>query len=315
MKTLDFEKTIREIEERMEHFRHLPKETDVDVEAELNRLEVKLQKHIEQSYKKLTPWQKTQVARHENRPHTTDYIRELMTDFVPLRGDRSFADDNAMICGLARFAGRTVMVMGQEKGNDTQSRLQHNFGMAKPEGYRKAIRLMKMAEHFSIPVLTFIDTAGAFPGIEGEERGQAESIASCMSESLGLTVPVIATIIGEGGSGGAIALATANKVLMLENAIYSVISPEGCASILWKDASKASQAAETLHLTAEDLLNFGIIDEIISEPAGAAHRFPKEVFKATKQAIEMALSEFDSMDGAAIKKHREDKFTQMTRLG
>ena len=239
----------------------------------------------------------------------------IFTDFCPLSGDRSFAEDKAIIGGFAKLNGRTVMVIGHEKGHDTESRLEHNFGMAKPEGYRKAQRLMDLADKFTLPVIAFVDTSGAFPGIDAEERGQAQAIASSIERCLNLKVPFISIVIGEGGSGGAIALATANKVLMLENAIYSVISPEGCASILWKDASKASQAAETLHLTAEDLLNFGIIDEIISEPAGAAHRFPKEVFKATKQAIETALSEFDSMDGAAIKKHREDKFTQMTRLG
>ena len=254
------------------------------------------------------------VARHESRPQTSDYIAGLIQDFVPLSGDRNFADDKAIIGGMGRFNGRTVMVIGHERGKDTQSRLEHNFGMAKPEGYRKAIRLMKMADHFKIPVLTFVDTAGAFPGMEGEERGQAEAIASAMESSFGLTVPVIATIIGEGGSGGAIAIATGNTVLMLEHSIYSVISPEGCASILWKDAKKASTAAETLHLTAQDLFKFKVVDEIIEEPLGGAHRHVRETVEAVGKVIDRYLATFDNMPPEIIKKQRQDKFLAMTRM-
>ena len=251
MKTLDFEKTITEVEDKIEALRHLAQPADMDIDAELARLEKKLQRHLELAYTNLTAWQKAQVARHENRPHTIDYINALITDFFELKGDRCFADDQAIIGGLGKFCGKTVMVLGQEKGRDTATRVQHNFGVAKPEGYRKAIRLMKMAEHFQIPVLTFVDTVGAFPGVEGEERGQAEAIAESMAQSFHLTVPVIATVIGEGGSGGAIAIATANTVLMLEHSVYSVISPEGCAAILYKDASKAALAAQSLKLTAQ----------------------------------------------------------------
>lgn len=314
MKTLDFEKAIREVEEKIEGLRHLTNDDGMNIVEEIKRLETKLQKQMESVYKKLTPWQKTQVARHENRPHAMDYIHGLITDFTELKGDRTFADDEAIIGGIGRFNGRTVMVIGQEKGNDTQSRLKHNFGMAKPEGYRKAIRLMNLAEHFNLPVLTFVDTAGAFPGLEGEERGQAEAIAKAMDVSLGLTVPVVATIIGEGGSGGAIAIATANAILMLEHSIYSVISPEGCASILYKDAAKASTAAETLHLTAQDLLKLKLIDEVVEEPLGGAHRNPEQAIEAVGKTIDRYLSTFDNMPPEIIKKHRQDKFIAMTRL-
>lgn len=314
MKTLEFEKNIREVEEKIEGLRHLVPSDGMNIVDEIKRLESKLKKQMEAVYKKLTPWQKTQVARHEDRPHALDYIKTLVTDWTPLRGDRCFGDDEAIVGGIGRFNGRTVMVIGQEKGHDTQSRLKHNFGMAKPEGYRKAIRLMQLAEHFGLPVLTFVDTAGAFPGLEGEERGQAEAIAKAMDVSLGLTVPVVATVIGEGGSGGAIAIATANAVLMLENAIYSVISPEGCASILWKDAAKAAVAAETLHLTAQDLLKLKIVDEVIEEPLGGAHRGPKEAIEAVGRTIDRYLSTFDNMPPEIIKKQRQDKFMTMTRL-
>ena len=314
MKTLEFEKNIREVEEKIEGLRHLAPTDEMNIVDEIKRLEAKLKKQMETVYKKLTPWQKTQVARHEDRPHALDYIKTLITDWTPLRGDHCFGDDEAIVGGIGRFNGRTVMVIGQEKGHDTQSRLKHNFGMAKPEGYRKAIRLMQLADHFGIPVLTFVDTAGAFPGLEGEERGQAEAIAKAMDVSLGLTVPIIATVIGEGGSGGAIAIATANTVLMLENAIYSVISPEGCASILWKDSAKAPIAAETLHLTAQDLLKLKVIDEIIEEPLGGAHREPKEAIEAVGRTIDRYLSTFDNMPPEIIKKQRQDKFMGMTRL-
>ena len=311
MKTLDFEKTIGEVEEKIENLRHLTQPSDIDIDAEFTRLQTKLKKHMEMAYLHLTPWQKTQVARHEDRPHTVDYIRLLIEDFVELKGDRCFGEDQAIIGGIGRFNGQTVMILGQEKGNDTATRVQHNFGMAKPEGYRKAIRLMKMAEHFKLPILTFIDTAGAFPGIEGEERGQAIAIAEAMNESFNLTVPLIATIIGEGGSGGAIALATANVVLMLEHSIYSVISPEGCAAILYKDASKAEQAATNLHLTAQDLLKFGIIDEVIPEPLGGAQRHTKEVINAVGECIQKHLDSLLKLSPEECRSSRQNKFLKM----
>ena len=313
MKTLDFEKTIGEIEEKIEAVRSLSTPEGLDIDAELSRLQTKLQKHLEMTYSNLTAWQKANVARHENRPHTVDYIRALISDFVQLRGDRCFGEDEAIIGGIGRFNGRTVMIIGQEKGRDTATRVRHNFGMAKPEGYRKAIRLMHMAEHFQIPILTFVDTAGAFPGVEGEERGQAEAIAKAMEVSFDLTVPVIATIIGEGGSGGAIAIATANTVMMLEHSIYSVISPEGCAAILYKNASKAEQAANSLRLTAEDLMNLKIIDEIISEPFGGAHRHRLQVIQEVGKSIEKHLLAYDKMDPQTIQMTRRQKFLNMTR--
>ena len=314
MKTLDFEKTIGEVEEKIDALRHLSEPEGIDIDAELTRLQTKLQKHMELAYTHLTAWQKACVARHENRPHTVDYIHALIKDFFELKGDRCFADDEAIIGGIGRFNGRTVMILGQEKGHDTPTRVQHNFGMARPEGYRKAVRLMQMAEHFQIPILTFVDTAGAFPGVEGEERGQAEAIAKAMEVSFDLTVPVIATVIGEGGSGGAIAIATANTVMMLEHSIYSVISPEGCAAILYKDATKAEQAANSLHLTAQDLHNLKIIDEIIPEPFGGAHRHRQEVIESVGEAIEKHLQAYDKMDGNTIRIIRRQKFMAMTRL-
>lgn len=314
MKTLDFEKTIGEVEEKIESLRHLAKPSDVDIDSELTRLQTKLKKHMEMAYLHLTPWQKAQVARHENRPHTIDYIRALIEDFFELKGDRCFGEDQAIIGGIGRFGGQTVMVIGQEKGHDTPTRVQHNFGMAKPEGYRKAVRLMKMAEHFQIPILTFVDTAGAFPGVEGEERGQAIAIAEAMNESFGLSVPIIATIIGEGGSGGAIALATADVVLMLEHSIYSVISPEGCAAILYKDSSKAEQAATNLHLTAQDLLKFGVIDEIIPEPLGGAQRYPEQVIRDVGNIIHKHLMNLMHSSAQERQLQRKNKFFNMTIL-
>lgn len=315
MQALEFEKTILEVEDKIEELRHMSSSEELDVVEEMKRLETKLKKQVSLAYKKLTPLQKTQVARHENRPHTTDYIHALITDFIPLCGDRCFAEDEAIITGMGRFQGRTVMIMGHEKGRDMESRLKHNFGAARPEGYRKVSRLLRMAERFGIPVISFVDTAGAFPGVEGEERGQAEAIATAMDVSFDLTVPVIAVIIGEGGSGGAIAMATANTVLMLSNSIYSVISPEGCASILWKDATKADKAAMSLCLTVEDLLKHKIVDEEIKEPLGGAHRYPKETIMAVGTALGNALKSFDSMTGEIIKKSRQNKFLQMTRNG
>ena len=300
---LDFEENIHEVDDKLA-------QPDIS-EAEKKRLQSKLKRLIENAYQRLTPWQKTLVARHENRPHTSDYIRALITDFVPLCGDRCFGEDSAVIGGLGKFGNQTVMVIGTEKGFDTASRLKHNFGMARPEGYRKVIRLMKLAEQFGFPVLTFVDTAGAFPGVDAEARGQGQAIASAISASLDLRVPIIATIIGEGGSGGALALAVGNKVLMLENAIYSVISPEGCASILWKDFKFAKQASRTLKMTAKDLMNLGVIDEIIPEPLGGAHRFPKETMQAVRDAIKKSLSDLSEMDADALILHRQEKFLAM----
>ena len=303
MHYLDFEENIRQVDEKLAE-PNLP-------ESEVKRLNHKLKRFIERAYQRLTPWQKTQIARHEDRPHTLDYIHELMPDFFELSGDKTFGDDKAIVAGLAHFQNKTVMVIGHEKGHSTETRLKHSFGMARPEGYRKAIRLMKLAEQFNFPVITFIDTAGAFPGVDAEARGQGQAIAQCIATQAGLKVPVIAIIIGEGGSGGAIALAVGNKVLMLENAIYSVISPEGCASILWKDFKYAKQASRVLKMTAKDLLRFHIIDEIIPEPLGGAHRFKKETFQAVEKAITRALDEFQPINGDALVLQRQNKFLQM----
>ncbi len=303
MHYLDFEENIRLVDERLAE-PNLP-------EPEITRLNHKLKRFIERAYQRLTPWQRTQIARHEDRPHTLDYIQELMPDFFELSGDKAFGEDKAIVAGLAHFHNQTVMVIGHEKGNSTQTRLKHNFGMARPEGYRKAIRLMKMAEQFGFPVITFIDTAGAFPGVDAEARGQGQAIAECIATQAALKVPVISTIIGEGGSGGALALAVGNKILMLENAIYSVISPEGCASILWKDFKYAKQASRVLKMTAKDLMRFHIIDEIIAEPLGGAHRFKKETFKAVEKALIQALDEFKNFSGDALILQRQNKFLQM----
>ncbi len=303
MHYLDFEENIQEVDEKLLGMKLS--------DNERKRLQNKLKRLVESAYKRLTPWQKTLVARHENRPHLVDYIQGLIKNFVPLSGDRVFGEDKAIIGGLGQFNGRTVMVIGTEKGQDTTSRLEHNFGMARPEGYRKAIRLMKLAEQFGFPILTFIDTAGAFPGVDAEARGQGQAIAACIETGLDIHVPIIATIIGEGGSGGALALAVGNKIFMLENAIYSVISPEGCAAILWKDFKYAKQATRALKLTAKDLLGFGVIDEIISEPKGGAHRFPKETIIATGEAIKKALQELDPMDANTLVAQRQEKFLKM----
>ena len=302
---LDFEENIRELDEKLAQ----PELS----ESEKKRLQFKLKRLIENAYKRLTPWQKTLVARHENRPHTSDYIRELIQDFVPLCGDRFFGEDSAVIGGLGKFGDKTVMVIGTEKGSDTATRLKHNFGMARPEGYRKAIRLMKLAEQFNFPVLTFVDTAGAFPGVDAEARGQGQAIAAAIEASLDLRVPIVATIIGEGGSGGALALAVGNRILMLENAIYSVISPEGCASILWKDFKFAKQATRSLKLTSKDLLNLGVIDEIVPEPIGGAHRFPDKTIQMVGKAIEQALSDLENVPNKDFVLHRQEKFLAMGR--
>lgn len=313
MQYLDFEQTISEIDQRIEEIK-TQLAGDVRCISELARLDAKKEKALTALYKNLTPWQKSAVARHENRPHTTDYINEIFTHFCQLSGDRNFADDQAIIGGFAKLGTRTVMVIGHEKGHDTESRLLHNFGMAKPEGYRKAIRFMKLAEQFNVPVITLVDTAGAFPGMEGEERGQGQAIAASTETCLDLKVPLISCIIGEGGSGGAIALAAGNIVLMLENSIYSVISPEGCASILWKDAKMAPKAAEILHLTAQDLFKLGIIDSIISEPIGGAHRRPKETMKNVQAALEKYLNQLEKLSPEELRLHRHEKFLTMTRL-
>jgi acetyl-CoA carboxylase carboxyl transferase subunit alpha len=268
---------------------------------------------MEEIYRNLTPWQKAQIARHPSRPHCLDYIKALIEDFTLLCGDRRFADDKALVGGIGKFEKIPVVVIGLEKGNDLESRIKYNFGMAKPEGYRKAIRLMKMAEHFGLPIISFVDTAGAFPGVEGEERGQAIAIAEAMNASFQLTVPFIAVVIGEGGSGGAIALATANIVLMLEHSIYSVISPEGCASILWRSADKTKEATEALRLTAQDLKSLGLIDEIIKEPLGGAHRNFEQVFSSVKEVLVRCLKEFDGVSPDDLKKQRTEKFLKMGR--
>ncbi len=315
MRYLDFEQDLALIDTRIQEVKQQTSVSTADLAAELERLSRKYDKQLIDTYKSLTPWQKSAVARHENRPHTVDYINALFTDFVPLAGDRAFAEDKAIIGGFASFHGTTVMVIGHEKGHDTDSRLIHNFGMAKPEGYRKAIRLMKLAEQFGVPVITLVDTAGAFPGMEGEERGQGQAIAASTECCLDLQVPVIALIIGEGGSVGAIALAAGNAVLMLENSIYSVISPEGCASILWKDAKMAPKAAEILNLTAEDLHRLKVIDEIIPEPIGGAHRFPKETMNAVDTVLQKYIHQWDNLTPNELLHQRHEKFLAMTRAG
>src|SRR5205809_3355028 len=282
---LDFEKPIAELETRVAELRETASSGSIDIDAEIARLEAKSDKLLRDTYAKLTPWQKAQVARHPDRPHFKDYVAGIADDFVPLAGDRAFADDPAIIGGFARIDGRRILLLGHEKGDDTASRLRHNFGMAKPEGYRKAIRLMRLADRFGVPVVTLVDTPGAFPGVEAEERGQAEAIARSTEECLSLSVPMIAVIVGEGGSGGAVAIASANRVLMFEHAVYSVISPEGCASILWRTADKAAEAAEAMKITAQDLQALGVIDRIIEEPLGGAHREPEAAIGALKGAV------------------------------
>ena len=312
---LDFEKPIAELESKVEELKALKSGDDssVPIEEEVVKLEEKARAALQEIYTKLTPWQKTQVARHPDRPHCLDYIDELIEDFVPLAGDRYYAEDEAIIGGAGRFRGRAVVVIGHEKGNNTQSRLKHNFGMARPEGYRKAVRLMRMAEKFSMPVITFVDTAGAYPGVGAEERGQAEAIARSTDTCMTLTVPIIAVVIGEGGSGGAVAIATANKVLMLEHSIYTVASPEAAASILWRDSARAKDAATNMKITAQDLSQLGIIDSIITEPVGGAHRDRSSSMKLTGTMIEKALREFDGMPGEEVRRARQEKFLAMGR--
>jgi acetyl-CoA carboxylase carboxyl transferase subunit alpha len=311
---LDFEKPVAELEAKVEELRAVQESGEaVSVGDEIARLEAKAAQALKDLYAELTPWQKTQVARHPQRPHCLDYIASLITDFTPLAGDRKFGEDEAIVGGFGRFHGESVCVIGHEKGSTTEARLKHNFGMAKPEGYRKAVRLMEMADRFDIPVISLVDTAGAYPGIGAEERGQAEAIARSTEACLALGVPNVATIIGEGGSGGAIAIATANRVVMLEHAIYSVISPEGAASILWRDTAKAQEAATSLKITAEDMMKFGIIDQIVTEPIGGAHRDPAAAIEATGEAIAAALAELEPLDRSTVRRQRSEKFLAMGR--
>ena len=312
---LDFEKPLAELESKIEELRHLSDGSSVNIADEVARLESKVDRLLRQTYARLTPWQKVQLARHPDRPHGKDYIAGLITEFTPLAGDRAFAEDRAIIGGLGRFRGRSVVVIAHEKGADTDSRMRHNFGMARPEGYRKARRLMELAEHFRLPVLTFVDTAGAYPGIDAEARGQAEAIARSIEVCLQLKVPLVASIIGEGGSGGAIAIAAGNKVLMLEHATYSVISPEGCASILWRSAENAQDAAEAMRLTAQDLLKLGVVDAVVPEPLGGAHREGERTIGALGDAVEAALRPLLAMDGASLRGQRREKFLAMGNRG
>jgi acetyl-CoA carboxylase carboxyl transferase subunit alpha len=312
---LDFEKPIAELEGRIHELRRLSDDDGVNIADEVAKLESKLNQLMSQTYAKLTPWQKTQVARHPQRPHFHDYVGALIEDFTPLAGDRAYGEDTAIIGGLGRFRGRAVMVIGHEKGADTQSRLEHNFGMARPEGYRKAIRLMGLADHFGLPVITLVDTPGAYPGLGAEERGQAEAIARSTQQCLQLGVPLIAAIVGEGGSGGAVALATGNRVVMFEHAIYSVISPEGCASILWRSGDKAREAATALKLTANDLERLGIIDRIIEEPLGGAHRDPKGAIARLGKVIAEELDSLSGLSPDELKEQRREKFLNMDGAG
>jgi len=311
---LDFEKPVAELEAKVEELRALQTDGDsIAIGEEISRIEGKAAQALKELYGELTPWQKTQVARHPQRPHCLDYISTLIADFVPLAGDRKHGEDEAIVGGFGRFRGESICVIGHEKGSDTDSRLKHNFGMARPEGYRKAARLLAMADHFDIPVLALIDTAGAYPGIGAEERGQAEAIARSTDACLSLGVPNVAIITGEGMSGGAIAITTANRVLMFEHAIYSVISPEAASSILWRDGTKAQEAATSMKITAQDMLRFGVIDTILKEPSGGAHRDPAAMITVTGEAIAQAFDELRNLDAEAIRKQRRQKFLDIGR--
>ena len=305
---LDFEKPIAELEARVAELRDTASAGELNIEAEIGRLEEKTARMLRETYARLTPWQKTQVARHPERPHFKDYVAALIEDFVPLGGDRNFGDDQAIIGGLGKLNGRKVVIIGHEKGDDTASRLRHNFGMARPEGYRKAIRLMELADRFGLPVVTLVDTPGAFPGVQAEERGQAEAIARSTEQCLKLGVPLVAAIVGEGGSGGAIAIAAANRVLMLEHSIYSVISPEGCASILWRTSEKAAEAAEAMRVTAADLQQLGVIDRIVTEPIGGAHRDRTMIIAALGSAIDEELEALSQLTSDAVRSQRREKY-------
>jgi acetyl-CoA carboxylase carboxyl transferase subunit alpha len=309
-----FEKPIAELESKVSELKALTQNGGaVSITDEIKRLEQKAKSALVETYAKLTPWQKAEVARHPERPHALDVIAGLIEDFTQLSGDRYYADDAAIVGGIARFRGRSVMVIGHEKGSDTEGRIKHNFGMAMPEGYRKAVRLMEMADKFNLPVITLVDTAGAYPGIAAEERGQAEAIARSTDCCLMLGVPIVAVILGEGGSGGAIAIATANRIIMLEHAIYSVISPEGAASIIWRDSAKREEAATAMKITAQDLEQLGVIDDIVKEPVGGAHRDHTSVIRAIGDGIAAALAEFDGKSPAEIRKHRQDRFLEIGR--
>jgi acetyl-CoA carboxylase carboxyl transferase subunit alpha len=311
---LDFEKPVADLQGKVQELRSLEKEGDaVAIGEEIGRLEAKAAQALAEIYGKLTPWQKTQVARHPDRPHFSDYVRQLVEDFTPLAGDRKFAEDAAIVAGLGFFNGRRIAVIGHEKGNDTESRLRHNFGMARPEGYRKAVRVMELADRFALPVVALVDTAGAYPGIDAEARGQAEAIARSTEACLNLGVPNVAVVTGEGGSGGAIALATANKVLMLEHAIYTVISPEGAASILWRDSSRAQDAATGMKITADDLVRFGVVDKVIGEPVGGAHREPEATIRDAGEAISEALDALDNLPPEEIRRQRREKYLAVGR--
>lgn len=314
MLALDFEKPIAELEGKIAELRNMTSSKDFNIAEEINRLETKAEKLKASTYSKLTPAQKILVARHMERPHFVDYVKDLITDFTPLAGDRQFGEDQALMGGLGRFQGRSVVVMGQEKGHDTETRIRHNFGMAKPEGYRKAIRLMEMASQFQLPVLSFVDTAGAYPGVEAEARGQAEAIAQSIDSCLQLRTPMLSVIIGEGGSGGAIAIATADRVYMMEHSIYSVISPEGCASILWRSAQHAEDAATALKLTAQDLYGLKLIDGIIPEPLGGAHRNKSEAIGLVSKQLEKGLTELTPWDSERLIKRRQQKYLSMGRV-
>jgi acetyl-CoA carboxylase carboxyl transferase subunit alpha len=311
---LDFEKPIAELESKASELRALSDDDGtISLTEEVTKLEQKAHQALADTYSKLTPWQKTQVARHPDRPHCLDYVTALIEDFTPLAGDRYFAEDAAIMGGVGRFEGRAVVVIGNEKGSDTDSRIRHNFGMARPEGYRKAVRLMDLADKFNLPVITLVDTAGAYPGIGAEERGQAEAIARSTDRCLALGVPMVAVVIGEGGSGGAVAIATANRVLMLEHAIYTVASPEAAASILFRDSTRAIDAATSMKITAQDLKTLGVIDIIIPEPIGGAHRDPAVIFRHTREAVAKALAEFAAMSPEAVRRQRHEKFLEIGR--
>jgi acetyl-CoA carboxylase carboxyl transferase subunit alpha len=312
---LDFEKPIAELEDKIEELRHLSNSAELNIADEVARLETKLDRQLHQIYARLSPWQKVQIARHPDRPHGMDFIKGLITDFTLLAGDRAFAEDRAIVGGIGRFRDQSVMVIAHEKGADTDARMRHNFGMARPEGYRKARRLMELADHFRLPVLSFVDTAGAYPGVDAEERGQAEAIARSIETCLKIEVPLVAAIIGEGGSGGAIALAAGNRVLMMEHAVYSVISPEGCATILWRVPDKAQDAADALKLTAQDLIKLGVVDTVVTEPLGGGHRAPDRAVAALGDALQETLKPLLALDGPSLRAQRREKFLAIGAKG
>jgi acetyl-CoA carboxylase carboxyl transferase subunit alpha len=312
---LEFEKPIAELESKIAELRHLPNSGDVDIAEEVMRLQDKVQKLLRATYAKLTPWQRVLVARHAERPHAQRYIDRLIADYTPLSGDRAFGEDAAVVGGLGRLDGRSIVVLGQEKGEDTESRLKHNFGMARPEGYRKAQRLMQLADRFKLPVLTLVDTPGAYPGMDAEARGQAEAIARSIDTCLEIGVPLVSVVIGEGGSGGALAIASADRVYMLENSVYSVITPEGCASILWRSNANAEEAAEAMKMTATDLKRLDVIDEVIPEPMGGAHRAPDETIDNVGKAVTEAIGELSQLDADTLRHRRQEKFLAMGKKG